>query len=89
MIRGDEYDMSVDMFSLGAIVYVLLAGYPPFWGDEMDLIIAKNLNVDFSFNPMYWSHISEPPKDLIRKLLTKDPGARLVADQVLAHPFLK
>ncbi len=89
VIRGEEYDMSVDMFSLGAIVYVLLAGYPPFWGDEMETIVSKNLNVDFTFNPMYWAHISEPPKQLIKALIVKDSAARLTAAQVLQSDFLK
>ena len=47
VIRGDEYDFAVDMFSLGAIVYVMLAGYPPFWGDDMETILSKNLSVDY------------------------------------------
>jgi serine/threonine protein kinase len=89
VIRGEDYDLSVDMFSLGAIVYVLLAGYPPFWGEEMETIISKNLNVDFTFAPMYWAQISEPPKKLIRGLVVKDPAARLTAQQVLQSDFLK
>ena len=47
VIRGDEYDMSVDMFSLGAIVYVLLAGYPPFWVSVLPSLFSsfKNLTL--------------------------------------------
>lgn len=88
VIRGDEYDISVDMFSLGAIVYVLLAGYPPFWGDDMKTIISKNLAVEYSFADMYWAHIAPSAKDFIKNLLVLDPTARLTADQALKHDFL-
>ena len=54
----------------------------------MEAIIAKNLNVDFGFNDMYWAHISEPAKQFIRALITKDPEARLTADQALLADFL-
>ena len=88
VIRGDEYDLAVDMFSLGAIVYVMLAGYPPFWGDDMKTILSKNLNVEFSYADMYWAHISQNAKDFINQLIVLDPEERMTSEQALKHPWL-
>ena len=30
MLRGEEYSTAVDMWALGCLAYILLAGYPPF-----------------------------------------------------------
>lgn len=35
-----------------------------------------------------WAHISDSAKDLVTKLLTESPNARLTADQALSHPFI-
>lgn len=42
----------------------------------------------FYFPSDDWSHISNEAKDLVRRLLVRDPKHRLTADQVLAHPWL-
>jgi hypothetical protein len=35
-----------------------------------------------------WDNVSDGAKDLVEKLLTVDAGARLTADQALAHPWV-
>jgi calcium/calmodulin-dependent protein kinase I len=34
ILRGDPYGVEVDIWSMGVICYVLLAGYPPFYDDD-------------------------------------------------------
>ena len=43
----------------------------------------------FEFPSPYWDDISELAKDLISKLLQVDPSARLDADGIMAHPWIK
>ena len=42
----------------------------------------------YSFDQPIWSTISEPAKDLIRKLLVVDPEKRLCGQAVMAHPWV-
>lgn len=44
---------------------------------------------DFEFPSPYWDDISELAKDLVRSLLVVEPSARLDADGIMAHPWIK
>ena len=43
---------------------------------------------DYSFDPAWWSDVSDDARDLIRKLLVVDAAARLRAESALLHPWL-
>ncbi|XP_047954268.1 calcium-dependent protein kinase 2-like [Salvia hispanica] len=84
-----KYGKEADVWSAGVMLYILLSGVPPFWGDNERAIFDSVLrgNVDFETKP--WPSISESAKDLVRKMLTMDPKKRITAAQVLEHPWLK
>ena len=52
VLRG-EYDEKCDVWSCGVILYILLCGYPPFYGRDANSIYNKILKGDFSFNSKY------------------------------------
>ncbi|KAI9100479.1 calmodulin dependent protein kinase [Phlyctochytrium arcticum] len=82
----------VDMWAIGVIIYVLLCGYTPFWGGEENsntTLFRAILAADFAFDEEYWGEISSDAKDLIRKLLTVEPAARITAAEALSHPWLQ
>ncbi|CAL4983717.1 unnamed protein product [Urochloa decumbens] len=83
-----NYGKEIDVWSVGVILYILLCG-PPFWGETekatLDAILGDQL--DLSSTP--WPSISESAKDLIRKMLNRDPQKRITAAQALEHPWLK
>jgi len=89
LLCDSPYDKSVDMWSIGVILYILLCGYPPFFADNDPALFKKIMEVDFSFNGEEWENVSDVAKDLIRKLLTKDPEVRLTAAQLKEHPWVK
>lgn len=53
---------------------MMLAGYAPFEGNDNKEIFKRILSQELEFDPAGWSTISNEAKDLISKMLTKDPS---------------
>ncbi|KAI3761871.1 hypothetical protein L1987_52293 [Smallanthus sonchifolius] len=78
-----------DVWSIGVITYILLCGRRPFWDKTEDGIFKEVLRHKPDFRRKPWSSISTSAKDFVRKLLVKDPRARLTAAQALSHPWVR
>ncbi|CAN7004717.1 unnamed protein product [Brassica rapa subsp. trilocularis] len=84
-----QYGPEADVWSAGVIVYILLSGVPPFWAESEQGIFEQVLHGDLDFSSDPWPSISESAKDLVRKMLVRDPKKRLTAHQVLCHPWVQ
>ncbi len=73
VLRG-RYSYQADMWSCGVILYILLCGIPPFWGETEQGIIDTILKGKYDFEGDPWPQISEEAKDCIRKLLVMVRG---------------
>lgn len=84
-----NYGAEADIWSAGVILYILLSGVPPFWGENEQGIFDAILrgHIDFSSDP--WPSISSSAKDLVKKMLRADPKERLSAVEVLHHPWMR
>ena len=78
-IRQDpELDHRTDIYSLGAVLYEVLAGRPPVAGDTFDEILAQTLRADLA-PPSQFAKTPVPSRleDLCMQCLRKDPAKRL------------
>lgn len=87
-VLAGNYDVSCDMWSAGCMLYILLCGYPPFYGDDNNEILQMVSSGGFDFDGEEWDDISNEAKDLIKKLITK-PERRLTAEDALKHKWMK
>ncbi|KAF3678204.1 Calcium-dependent protein kinase 5 [Capsicum annuum] len=83
------YSQEADIWSAGVIIYILLTGVPPFWGESEQEIFDEVLRAKIDFTSDPWPNISEDAKDLVRRMLVREPKARLTAHEVLCHPWVK
>ncbi|XP_076061664.1 death-associated protein kinase 1-like isoform X2 [Oratosquilla oratoria] len=80
--------LATDMWAVGVITYILLSGASPFLGENQQETYNNITAVDYSFDEEYFSGTSDLAKDLISKLLVKDPRKRLTAMDCLSHPWI-
>ena len=88
VIKGN-YSFECDVWSCGIIMYILLIGYPPFDGKNNKNLYNNIQNNKVDFSGSDWSKISKEAKDLILKLLEKNPNNRISAFDALQHPWIK
>ncbi|EEF47932.1 calcium-dependent protein kinase 1 [Ricinus communis] len=84
-----RYGPEADVWSAGVIVYILLSGVPPFWAETEQGIFEHVLHGDLDFSSDPWPSISEGAKDLVKRMLLRDPRRRLTAHEVLCHPWVQ
>eukprot|EP00298_Acanthocystis_sp_HF-20_P017065 c21659_g4_i4.p1 GENE.c21659_g4_i4~~c21659_g4_i4.p1 ORF type:complete len:462 (+),score=172.67 c21659_g4_i4:102-1487(+) len=83
------YGIQSDMWSCGVIIYILLCGFPPFYGETESEMFDKICAAQYSFPSPYWDLVSDEAKSIIESLLVLDPTKRLTAATALEHPWLK
>ncbi|XP_002531530.3 phosphoenolpyruvate carboxylase kinase 1 [Ricinus communis] len=88
ILSGREYAEKVDVWSAGVILYVMLAGFPPFYGETAVEIFDAVLRANLRFPVRSFHGVSPAVKDLLRRILCKDVFKRFSADQVLRHPWI-
>ncbi|XP_040850226.1 serine/threonine-protein kinase ULK4 isoform X1 [Ochotona curzoniae] len=90
IVRGTDFSVTSDLWSLGCLLYEMFAGKPPFFSESDSKLIERIL---------YENPLPPIPKDasfpkassdfvnLLHGLLQKDPEKRLTWEGLLQHPF--
>nr|XP_057946849.1 serine/threonine-protein kinase D1-like isoform X1 [Doryrhamphus excisus] len=87
VLRNKGYNRSLDMWSVGVIIYVSLSGTFPFNEDED--INDQIQNAAFMYPPHPWKKVSQEAIDLINNLLQVKMRKRYSVDKTLSHPWLQ
>lgn len=74
--QGRQCTRTSDLYSLGAVLYVMLAGRPPFTGKNAVDIIRKHSTAIFDRPSLYAADIPKILEDVVCKLLEKAPDDR-------------
>jgi len=85
ILIGAHYFETVDMWSVGVLLFLLLGGYPPFQDDSHQGLFRKVRAADYIFHETYWEHVSVEAKQLIASLLVVNPESRWSAEEALRN----
>jgi len=89
VILEKGYSHKVDLWSLGCMMHLLLRGYLPFDASSMEGIRDRILYANVTFNHEDWEEISEPAKDLLTRLLKKNPEERIDLECAKNHKWFE
>ena len=87
-VLNGNYNLSCDMWSAGCMLYILLCGYPPFYGESDFEIYEMVKKYEFDFDGVEWDDVSSDAKDLILKLIIKEES-RITAEEALQHRWVR
>ncbi|XP_062588155.1 serine/threonine-protein kinase D3-like isoform X1 [Saccostrea cucullata] len=87
VLKSKGYNRSLDMWSVGVVIYVSLSGTFPFNEDEE--ISDQIQNASFMYPATPWKEISQEAIDLISNLLQVKMRKRFTVDKSLSHVWLQ
>ncbi|XP_076137223.1 SNF-related serine/threonine-protein kinase [Alosa pseudoharengus] len=86
ILLGDEYDApAVDIWSLGVILFMLVCGQPPFQEANDSETLTMIMDCKYTVP----AHVSNDCKDLINRMLQRDPKRRASLEEIESHAWLQ
>ena len=90
VLREKPYSFKVDLFAIGIIAYLLVAGFLPFDHETSEKEIARQTVYEPTpFPTSVWKNISNEARAFVDNLLQKNPEKRMGIQEVLQHKWLQ
>eukprot|EP00803_Ostreobium_quekettii_P008930 evm.model.scf_1271.1 EVM.evm.TU.scf_1271.1 scf_1271:4023-7984(-) len=88
ILRFQKYDAKADLWSVGAILYELVVGRPPFDGDNTLHLLRNIERQEVRVPDKLARGLSAECQDLIYKLLKRNPLERITFEEFFTHAFI-
>ncbi|KAG5399208.1 hypothetical protein IGI04_021022 [Brassica rapa subsp. trilocularis] len=88
VVMGRRYGEKVDVWSVGVVIYTMLAGEPPFNGETAEEIFETILRGNLRFPRKVFGSVSAEAKDLLRRMICRDVSRRFSAEDALRHAWI-
>lgn len=86
VLKGN-YNNKCDVWSCGVLMYLILCGYPPFFGSSRKSVAKKIMKKQPKFKGDNWDLASRNAIELIGWMLSKDPNERPSCEEILGHDW--
>jgi len=84
-----SYDNKCDIWSCGVLLYILLCGFQPFYGEDDTQVLDMVEAARYEFPAPEWNNVSSMAKNLVNELLRKSPKSRVDAGQALGNTWFQ
>jgi serine/threonine protein kinase len=85
MLSHEGSTKASDIYGIGVILFEMLNGSTPFY-DEDNNLMYKNISENILMFPEFFS---DEVKDLLEKMMEKDPKKRIKIPEIKKHPFFQ
>lgn len=85
ILSGKGYNKSIDIWSFGIVLFMLLTRKYPFDGSNKQKVFKRILDKEIDYNKY---PVNSQAKHLLKHILVKDPDYRYNLDEIMKHPWL-
>jgi serine/threonine protein kinase len=88
LIGHNEATPKIDVWALGCLLYGMITGKLPFRSSDKDIMKKMIIEQQISINRKDFPGVTEECKDLIEKMLDKDPYQRIGIREIFEHSWI-